>query len=54
MVDPNDAKGIKVPIVILASMDENAEDVENFRKNLSVENRVETFWDQVHGWMAAR
>ncbi|KAL8638247.1 MAG: hypothetical protein Q9228_004590 [Teloschistes exilis] len=54
MVDPNDAKGIKVPIVILASKDENAEDVENFRKNLSVENRVETFWDQVHGWMAAR
>ncbi|KAL9581193.1 MAG: hypothetical protein Q9212_004039 [Teloschistes hypoglaucus] len=54
MVDPNDAKGIKVPIVLLPSKDENAEDVENFRKNLSVEHRVETFWDQVHGWMAAR
>ncbi|KAL8684241.1 MAG: hypothetical protein Q9218_008369 [Villophora microphyllina] len=54
MVDPNDAKGIKVPIAILASGDENAEDVEKFKKNLSVENHVETFGDQVHGWMAAR
>lgn len=54
MVNPDDAKGITVPIAILASKDENAEDVENFKKSLSVENHVETFGDQVHGWMAAR
>ncbi|KAL8673240.1 MAG: hypothetical protein Q9168_002316 [Polycauliona sp. 1 TL-2023] len=54
MVDPNDAKGITVPLCMLASGDENAEDVENFKKNLNVENHVETFGDQVHGWMAAR
>ncbi|KAL8639270.1 MAG: hypothetical protein Q9226_008887 [Calogaya cf. arnoldii] len=54
MVDPNDAKGFEVPVCMLASGDENPEDVENFKKNLSVDNHVETFGDQVHGWMAAR
>ncbi|KAL8776081.1 MAG: hypothetical protein Q9213_008394 [Squamulea squamosa] len=54
MVDPNDAKGFKVPVCMLASGDEKPEDVENFRKNLSVDNHVETFKDQVHGWMAGR
>ncbi|KAL8760153.1 MAG: hypothetical protein Q9199_000291 [Rusavskia elegans] len=54
MVDPNDAKGFKVPVCMLASGDENPEDVENFKKSLSVDNHVETFGDQVHGWMAAR
>ncbi|KAI4271330.1 MAG: hypothetical protein LQ337_006093 [Flavoplaca oasis] len=54
MVDPNDAKGFKIPVCMLASGDEKAEDVENFKKNLGVENHVETFGDQVHGWMAAR
>ncbi|KAL8873529.1 MAG: hypothetical protein Q9174_001010 [Haloplaca sp. 1 TL-2023] len=54
MVDPNDAKGFKVPVCMLASGDENPDDVEGFKKNLSVENHVETFKDQLHGWMAAR
>ncbi|KAL9610319.1 MAG: hypothetical protein Q9204_009088 [Flavoplaca sp. TL-2023a] len=54
MVDPNDATGFKIPVCMLASGDEKAEDVENFKKNLSVENHVETFGDQIHGWMAAR
>ncbi|KAL9599615.1 MAG: hypothetical protein Q9219_003698 [cf. Caloplaca sp. 3 TL-2023] len=54
MVDPNDAKGIKAPLCMLASADENPQDVEDFKKNLSVESHVETFSDQVHGWMAAR
>ena len=54
MVDPNDAKGIKLPLCMLASGDENAEDVEKFKQNLSGENHVETFGTQVHGWMAAR
>jgi dienelactone hydrolase len=54
MVDPADAKGILVPLLMLPSMDEKAEDVEEFEKNLTVKNRVETFGDQVHGWMASR
>ena len=54
MVDPNDAKGFKVPVCMLASGDENPDDVEGFKKNLSVESHVETFKDQLHGWMAAR
>ncbi|KAL9592643.1 MAG: hypothetical protein Q9179_006516, partial [Wetmoreana sp. 5 TL-2023] len=54
LVDPNDAKGIKIPLCMLASGDENSEDVKKFKENLSVDNHVETFGDQVHGWMAAR
>ncbi|KAL6721829.1 hypothetical protein ACLMJK_000934 [Lecanora helva] len=54
MVDPNDAKGIKVPFCMLASGDEDAEAVKNFEKTLTVDKHVETFGDQLHGWMAAR
>ena len=54
MVDPADAKGIKVPLCMLASGDEDANAVSEFSKTLSVENHVETFGDQIHGWMAAR
>lgn len=54
MVDPNDAKGIAVPFCMLASGDEDAEAVKGFEKELKVPKHVETFGDQVHGWMAAR
>lgn len=54
MVDPKDAVGIKVPIAMLASKDENAEAVAAFEKALTVPHHVETFADQIHGWMAAR
>ena len=54
MVDPNDAKGIKVPLCMLASKDEDDEAVKAFEKELTVPKHVETFNDQVHGWMAAR
>ena len=54
MVDPNDAKGITVPICMLASKDEDADAVKGFEKELKVKSHVETFADQVHGWMAAR
>ena len=54
MVDPADAKGIKVPLCMLASGDEDANAVAEFGKALSGDNHVETFGDQVHGWMAAR
>ncbi|KAI1632580.1 alpha/beta-hydrolase [Biscogniauxia mediterranea] len=54
MVDPADAAKIKVPLALLASKDENPADVEQFEKNLTGPKHVETFPDQIHGWMAAR
>ncbi|KAI4215530.1 MAG: hypothetical protein LQ351_001999 [Letrouitia transgressa] len=54
MVDPNDAKDITIPLCMLASGDENPKDVDAFEKALTVPKHVETFGDQVHGWMAAR
>lgn len=53
-VDANDAKNIKVPIVMLASMEEDEKDVQAYEAALSVPRHVEMFKDQVHGWMAAR
>lgn len=54
MVDPKDAEGITVPFCMLASGDEDAETVKKFGEALKVSNHIETFSDQVHGWMAAR
>lgn len=56
MVDPADAKGIKIPLCMLASGDEDANAVKAFGENLptSGQQHIETFADQVHGWMAAR
>ncbi|KAK3167653.1 hypothetical protein OEA41_010780 [Lepraria neglecta] len=54
MVDPKDAKDIKIPVCMLASGDEDADAVKKFGEALSVPNHIETFSDQVHGWMAAR
>ena len=54
MVDPNDAKGIKIPVCMLASKDEDPEAVKGFEDALTVSKHVERFDDQVHGWMAAR
>ena len=54
MVDPEDAKGFTIPVCMLPSGDEDKDAVKGFQENLKVENHVETFGDQVHGWMAAR
>jgi dienelactone hydrolase len=54
MVDPADAEKIKVPLALLASKDESADDVKNFEAKLTGPKHVETFGDQIHGWMAAR
>ena len=43
-----DGAKITVPICILASKDEDAAVIETFKKELKVENHVETFSDQVH------
>lgn len=54
MVDPADAEGLTIPFALLASGDEDVEDVKKFEANLQVPHHVETFADQIHGWMAAR
>jgi len=54
MVDPADAEGLTVPFAMLASKDEDPEDVKKFDAALKVPKHVETFGDQIHGWMAAR
>lgn len=54
MMAPEDAKDISIPIVILASRDEDKEAVRGFRENLKGESLVETFEEMSHGWMAAR
>jgi dienelactone hydrolase len=53
-VDPNDAPKITVPICVLNSKDEDADVASRFEANLTVEKHVETFTDQIHGWMAGR
>ncbi|MCJ1258130.1 hypothetical protein MMC24_005961 [Lignoscripta atroalba] len=54
MVDPEDAKGITVPLCMLASGDEDMDAVKKFEANLKVKNFVDHYPSQVHGWMAAR
>lgn len=54
MVDANDAKDIKAPFILLASEEEPADKVKEFEDALAGPKYVETFGDQIHGWMAAR
>ena len=54
MVDPKDVPGITIPICLLASGDEDADAVRAFVEALKVPSYLETFSDQVHGFMAAR
>ena len=54
MVDPTEAPKIKVPTCLLASKDEDVEDVKKYEAALPGPKLVDTFPDQVHGWMAAR
>lgn len=54
MVDPADGPKVQVPLCFLASKDEDAEAVKGLDAALKVPKHVETFPDQIHGWMAAR
>ena len=54
MIDPTGAEKISVPYILLASGEEPAETVKDFERKLKVPHHVETFGDQVHGWMASR
>ena len=54
MLNPEDAKKIEVPLVLLASSDESVAKVKEFMENLRVAKHDERFSNQRHGWMAAR
>jgi len=54
LMDAEDAAGVQVPLVLLPSMDEDRELIKAFQAGLKVDNHVETFEDQVHGWMSSR
>jgi dienelactone hydrolase len=57
MLSVAEASSVSIPMVLLASGDEPAEDVAGFETALQaagVKNHVETFGDMIHGWMAAR
>lgn len=54
MVEPSEAENISVPFILLASEEEPVDTIKEFESKLKVPNHVETFGDQVHGWMAAR
>lgn len=54
MVDPADAEGISIPLIMLASKEDPADAVKAFEAALKGPKHVEIFDDQIHGWMAAR
>ncbi len=54
MVDAADAEKVQIPMCMLASKDEPAEDVKKYDAALKVTKHVETYDTQIHGWMAAR
>lgn len=53
-MDRKDAPHIAIPIVMLASRDEDVAEVKAFESALKVKHHVEFYSDQVHGWMGAR
>ncbi|KAF7916015.1 uncharacterized protein EAE98_010870 [Botrytis deweyae] len=53
MMDVEDAGKITIPHVVLAS-EEERKDMDAYEKELKVEKHVETFKDQVHGFLSAR
>lgn len=54
LIDPTGAEKISVPYILLASGEDPADTIKEFESKLKVPHYVETFADQVHGWMAAR
>lgn len=53
MMDVEDAGKIAIPHAVLAS-EEERKDMDAYEKELKVEKYVETFKDQVHGFLSAR
>lgn len=53
-LEPEEAKNITIPMVVLASSKEAGERLDQYEKNLTGEKHVEVFESQLHGWMSAR
>ena len=54
LIDPGGAEKVSVLYILLTSGEDPADTVKEFEGKLKVPHHVETFADQVHGWMAAR
>lgn len=54
MVDSKDAEKISIPMCMLASKDEPAEDVKKYEQSLKGVKHVEIYDTQLHGFMSAR
>ena len=54
MIDPKDAEKITIPMCMLASKDEPAEDVKKYEQTLKGVKHVEIYETQLHGFMSAR
>lgn len=54
MVSPDDAKAVQIPMCVLASKEEPADDIAAYDASLTVPKHVETFDTEFHGWMSAR
>ncbi|KAL2065655.1 hypothetical protein VTL71DRAFT_3325 [Oculimacula yallundae] len=53
-ISSDDAKAVTIPMCMLASKEEDADEVKGYEEALSVERHVEVFGDQIHGWLSAR
>lgn len=54
MVSPEEGEKVQIPMMILASKEEPADDIKKYGENLKVDKHVETFSTEVHGFMSAR
>lgn len=55
LVDPGDAEKVLIPMCVLASNEEPADDIKAYDEKLTkVPKYVETFSTEPHGWMSAR
>jgi dienelactone hydrolase len=54
LLEVSDAEKAEIPMAILASNEENAETVKAYGEALTVAKHVETWKDNLHGWMSAR
>ena len=56
MIDSADATKVSIPMMMLASKDENSKEVTEFEQALPAmtDRHVEIFDSQIHGWMSAR
>ncbi len=52
-LDPEEAKSITIPTMVLASQGEDEQIIEDYVANLTGVKYTERF-DEVHGWMSAR